>query len=139
MNVSALLPQAHQPARPKNVVTSNGKGCDICGDNARFTSTCKTRGNSDGGLSERRIGGGLIAGNGCVSLCRSARRQRRLSKVVHLASDQPGEGLHAKFGSGVTEPPEPPCATTPLLAGAVCGSGPCSPDTWSCLPYEGLL
>lgn len=41
MNVSALLPQAHQPARPKNVVTSNGKGCDICGDNARFVRKCK--------------------------------------------------------------------------------------------------
>ena len=44
MNVSALLPQAHQPARPKNVVTSNGKGCDICGDNARLSVICKTRG-----------------------------------------------------------------------------------------------
>ena len=52
MNVSALLPQAHQPARPKNVVTSNGKGCDICGDNARFPSTCKRRVTSDGGQSE---------------------------------------------------------------------------------------
>ena len=48
---------------------------------------------------------------------------------MHLAGDQPGNGLREGFGSGVTELPEPSCTSTSLLVAVVYGSGRCSPDT----------
>lgn len=47
---------------------------------------------------------------------------------MHLAGDQPGDGLREGFGSGVTELPEPSCTTTSLPT-VVCGPGRCCPDT----------
>ncbi|MEI3846587.1 SCO6880 family protein [Microbacterium sp. CCNWLW44] len=49
---------------------------------------------------------------------------------MHLAGDQPADGLREGPESAVTELPEPSCTTTPLpLMGVVCGPGRCSPET----------